>query len=125
MTKKIYTCSGFDCANCAAKAEAHLNKDKNISYARMDFAGNRLYLNFKDNEYSIDEIKKIIAEVESDPIEISESDGSVQKSNKKIFTKSMWILLARILVAAVLTVVAMVISHDLGSHQYTCCNCKR
>ena len=113
MTKKIYTCSGFDCANCAAKAEAHLNKDKNISYARMDFAGNRLYLNFKDNEYSIDEIKKIIAEVESDPIEISESDGSVQKSNKKIFTKSMWILLARILVAAVLTVVAMVISHDL------------
>ena len=113
MTKKIYTCSGFDCANCAAKAEAHLNKDKNISYARMDFAGNRLYLNFKDNEYSIDEIKKIIAEVESDPIEISESDGSVQKSDKKIFTKSMWILLARILVAAVLTVVAMVISHDL------------
>ena len=110
--KKVYNISGFDCANCAAKAEAHLNRDENINYCRLDFAGNRLYLNYKDEEYSIEQIKKIIAEVESDPIDITESDGNIVKKNPKIFNKSMWILLARILVATVFTVVAMVISHD-------------
>ena len=111
--KKVYNISGFDCANCAAKAEAHLNRDENVNYCRLDFAGNRLYLNYKNEEYSIDQIKAIIAEVESDPIEITESDGSVVSKKTKIFNKSMWILLARILVATVLTVVAMVIHHDM------------
>ena len=44
MIKKIYNISGFDCANCAAKAENHLGKNKNIEYARLDFAANKLYL---------------------------------------------------------------------------------
>ena len=101
MIKKIYHISGFDCANCAAKAEAHLNRNKAISYARLDFAGNRLYITYKDNAFSIDELKKTIAEVESDPLDISENEGQVKKT-KKIFTKNMWILLARILFAVAL-----------------------
>ena len=47
MVKKVYHISGFDCANCAAKAEKHLNNQDNIELARLDFAGNRLYINYK------------------------------------------------------------------------------
>ena len=108
MTKKVYNISGFDCANCAAKAEAHLNRDKNIAYARLDFAGNRLYLTFKEEEYDVDKIKSVIAEVESDPIDLSESEGELRKTNK-IFTKAMWILLARVLVALVLSGVCFIL----------------
>lgn len=107
MIKKIYHISGFDCANCAAKAEAHLNRNKAISYARLDFAGNRLYITYKDNALSIDELKKTIAEVESDPLDISENEGQVKKT-KKIFTKNMWILLARILFAVALVGVCFI-----------------
>ena len=73
MTKKKYSISGFDCAHCAAKAEAHLNRNSAIEYARLDFAGNRLYITFKDKELTINQIKEVIAEVEDDPIDIEES----------------------------------------------------
>ena len=107
MIKKKYTISGFDCAHCAAKAEAHLNRNSAIEYARLDFAANRLYITFKDKELTIDEIKKSIAEVEEDPIDINESEGKL--TNGKIFTKNMWILMIRIAVSILIVGVCFIL----------------
>ena len=104
MNKKIYNICGFDCPNCAAKAEAHLNKQKSVSYAKLDFARNKLYMTFKDQPYSVDQLRKVIAEVEGDPLDIYEGESGEVKQ-KKIFTKAMWFLLARVLFAVALTVV--------------------
>lgn len=100
MIKKSYSISGFDCANCAAKAEAHLNKNDKIELARLDFAGNRLYITFKNEELSIKEIKKIIKEVESDKIDIKDTGEKIEKP--KIFDKSAFILIARIAIVAII-----------------------
>ena len=96
MIQKAYNITGFDCANCAAKTEAHLNRNKNINYARIDFSGNRLYITFKEKEMSIPEILDVIKEVETDPIEISESTSGLHKTNK-ILTKDLYILIGRII----------------------------
>ena len=95
MIKKAYNITGFDCANCARKTEEHLNNHKLIQSARIDFAGNRLYLSFKENELTIDEILNIIKEVETDDISLTSIDVKVGK--RKIFTKDLWILLGRVL----------------------------
>ena len=83
MVKKIYNISGFDCPNCAAKTEAHLNKNKHINYCHLDYAANKMYLTFENKELSVEEIKKIIAQVESDPIKLSEL-GKSGKAKQKI-----------------------------------------
>ena len=111
MEKKVYTITGFDCPHCAAKAEDHLNRNENISYARLDFAGNRLYITYKNAAFSIKKLKEVIAEVESDPLTINESGGEVGKSGK-IWTMSMWILVARILVAAIITGVCFIFKEE-------------
>ena len=100
MIQKAYNITGFDCANCASKTEAHLNRNKNINYARIDFSGNRLYITFKDKEMSIPEILEVIKEVETDPIEISETTSGVHKTSK-IITKDLYILIGRIIFAII------------------------
>lgn len=76
MIKKTYIIKGFDCANCAEKSANHLNKDDNIIDARIDFASDRLYISFKDHEYSEIELLDIIREVEDDDITISLIGGN-------------------------------------------------
>lgn len=104
-SEKVYSIVGFDCANCAKKTENHLNKDENIESAVIDFATDRLHIVYKNKPYSIKELKKIIQEVETDEITISEIGQ--KKEKRKIFTKDLWILLARIIFA----VAIMVVSH--------------
>lgn len=106
MVKKIYHISGFDCPNCAAKAERHLAKKDNISYVRLDFAGNRLYITYKDKAYSITELKAAIAEVEDDPLDIEESGGEIKKG-QKIMTPKTWVLLGRIIYSVIITVICL------------------
>ncbi len=104
MIKKVYSITGFDCANCAAKTESFLNHNEHIEYARIDFAGNRLYITYKDKELSLEEIKNLIKEVEPNDIEVSTSTSKVK--SEKLLTKRMIILLARILVTTILMLVA-------------------
>lgn len=89
MTKKTYHITGFDCAHCALKSEKHLNKHPAINSAVIDFAKDRLFIEYKEGELSIDDILKTIAEVESDPIEIS--DASKAKKKYKILNKDFGI----------------------------------
>ena len=104
MIKKKYHISGFDCPNCAHKSETHLGKHEGIEYCHIDFSTNKMYLTFKDKELSVKEIAGIIAEVESDPLDIHESSGKFEKETK-IFTKDMWFLLGRIIFAAAILLV--------------------
>ena len=97
MNKKVYTITGFDCAHCAAKTESHLNKHEEIESARIDFASDRMFIEFKGDGLTIEELLKVVAEVETDPIEISEV--STKRKKSKIFTKDLWIILARVLFA--------------------------
>ena len=111
MIKKKYHISGFDCPNCAHKAETHLGKNEALEYCHIDFSTNKMYLTFKEKELSAKEIADIIAEVESDPLDIHESDGKFEKETE-IFTKDMWFLLGRIIFAVVVLLVnLLVLSH--------------
>lgn len=117
MIKKEYHISGFDCANCAAKTEAHLNKSEEVSYCRIDFSMNKLYITYKESAWSISQLKKKIAEVESDPLDIHESKGSFEKGGK-IFTKSMYWLLIRIAIAIVTVVLTNILLKDESYYWY-------
>ena len=105
LIKKKYHISGFDCANCAKKAEAHLAKANGISACSLDFAQDSLYITYEDKEKSIEELRAIIKEVESDDIELS----SVEDKKKKTtyFDKSFWILVARIVFVIAVMIVSM------------------
>ena len=70
MKRVIYHISGFDCPNCAAKVERYLNKKEDIVEASLDFANDRLYIKYKEEPYTLEQLKSVIKEVESDPLRI-------------------------------------------------------
>ena len=107
MSKKVYNITGFDCAHCAMKTEKHLNKHPAIESCIIDFAGNKLHIEYSKNELSIDEIKKIIAEVETDPIEITEINTQAKKY--KIFDKYFWFDLIRTIIATSIILVCSLV----------------
>jgi len=111
MIKKSYHITGFDCAHCALKSEKHLNKHPAINSAVIDFAKDKLFIEYKDKELTIDDILKSIAEVESDPIEIE--DASKQKKRYKIFNKDFWYTLARVLIGVtIILVCSIALTHE-------------
>ena len=57
MNKKVYNITGFDCAHCAMKTEKHLNKHPAIDSCIIDFAGNKLHIEYSKSELTIEEIK--------------------------------------------------------------------
>ena len=112
MIKKKYHISGFDCPNCAHKSETHLGKHEGIEYCHIDFSTNKMYLTFKEKELSVKEISDIIAEVESDPLDIHESSGKFERETK-IFTKEMWFLLGRIIFGVIILLVNLLLLDNL------------
>lgn len=101
--KVCYSISGFDCPNCAAKSEKHLNKQKEIDKASLDFTNERLYVTYKDKELSVDEIKERIAQVESDPIKIALLSEKKTVDNK-IFDKEFFFMLGRIVTSLLIAI---------------------
>lgn len=111
MIKKSYHITGFDCAHCALKSEKHLNKHPAINSAVIDFAKDKLFIEYKDKELTIDDILKTIAEVESDPIEIE--DASKQKKKYKIFNKDFWYTLVRVIIGVtIILVCSIALTHE-------------
>ena len=102
---KIYRIHGFDCANCATKAERHLNKHEAIESCTLDFAGDRLHVTYKSAPLTEEQLKEIIREVETDEIELTEISKKATK--KSLFTKNMWWLLVRVVIATAI----MLVSH--------------
>lgn len=102
MSKKSYCITGFDCAHCAMKTEKHLNKHPKIKSAVIDFAKDRLFVEYDDKELTIPELLKTVAEVETDPIEITDLS---QKKEYKIFTKDFWFTLVRVIIGVAIILV--------------------
>ena len=115
LVKKTYHISGFDCANCALKAEKHLNSKENIESAKIDFTNNKMFVTFSEKACSVEEIGKIIAEVESDPLTLYEEKENKKPQTIKIFNKNMWFILIRAIVATIVTVVCVFV---LGKLEY-------
>ena len=111
MNKKTYHISGFDCPNCAHKSEEHLGKHEQIDYCHIDFSTNKMFVTYKKEELSVEEIASIIAEVESDPLDIHEVTSKKVEEAPKLFTKSMWFLLARVIFAVIVMVLNMTVFH--------------
>ena len=84
MIKKTYHISGFDCPNCAHKSEAHLGKHEKVDSCHIDFSTNKMYVTYKEEELEVEEIKKVIAQVESDPLDIYDLDKKVVKKTYHI-----------------------------------------
>jgi Cu+-exporting ATPase len=58
--KKVLKISGMHCASCAAIIENTLKKEEGIKTANINFALEKLYLEFDQIKINIDKIKKII-----------------------------------------------------------------
>lgn len=116
LTKKVYHISGFDCANCASKAERHLNNQKNIESAKIDFAANKMYVTYVGEACSIAKLSDVIKEVEEDPLDLyEETSEKKEKHEQKIFTDAMWVILLRVIFASVITAVCVFL---LGKYEY-------
>lgn len=102
MKKVTYRINGFDCPNCASKSEKHLNKQEEIEYCSIDFQNERLFITYKEEELSIEEIKNRIAQVEDDEVEITELTN--KKENKSIYDKEFFFNLARILISIIIAI---------------------
>lgn len=110
MSKKIiYHISGFDCPNCATKVERFLNKQENITSATIDFSNERLYVNYRDNPLSVDELKKLIKKVEDDPLRIEETYGRGKKEKYSIFTRDFFAICGRIIISTIILIVAKIV----------------
>lgn len=94
--KKTYHISGFDCPNCAHKSEVHLAKQEGVESCHIDFSTNKLFMTYTNKPFTVEQIAKIIAQVESDPLDIHELE-SKKEHKEKLFTPSMWFLLARVI----------------------------
>ena len=118
MKKIVYHISGFDCPNCAAKVERYLNKDERINEATLDFANDRLYINYREEPFTLDELKAKIKEVESDPLRI-ELINKGARSKTRIFTKKFIFDLSRIVLAIIMFVVAIILENVVvGGHEH-------
>ncbi len=105
MTKKVYNISGFDCPNCAAKTEAHLASQEDVEYVHIDFSANKLFITYLGEPWKKEKLVKVIAEVESDPLNISEEKQSHDKVS--IFTMNMKVMVVRIIFAIAMIIVCM------------------
>ena len=108
VIKKTYHISGFDCPNCAHKSEEHLSKHDEIESCHIDFSTNKMFVTYKNKPLSVEQIAKVIAQVESDPLDIKELEGRTEHK-EKLFTKGMWFLLARVLFAIIVMLVNMLV----------------
>ncbi len=117
MVKKTYVITGFDCADCAKRSEKHLNKQSNISYAKIDFTSNLLYITFNEEELSNEEVLKLLKEVDSNDLNVLDYNGEYKKTS--VLNKKFWILLSRILFAVIVAAISTIF---LGAEKFNLLN---
>ena len=108
VIKKTYHISGFDCPNCAHKSEEHLSKHDEIESCHIDFSTNKMFVTYKNKPLTVEQIAKVIAQVESDPLDIKELEGKTEHK-EKLFTKGMWFLLGRVLFAIIVILINLLV----------------
>ena len=108
VCKKTYHISGFDCPNCAHKSEEHLSNHDEIESCHIDFSTNKMFVTYKNKPLTVEQIAKVIAQVESDPLDIKELEGKTEHK-EKLFTKGMWFLLARVIFAVIVILINLLV----------------
>lgn len=85
ITKKTFTLSGLDCANCAAKLEKGINGIKSIKAASVDFAAKKAVIEIEDGHWTeiIEEVEKVVKRIEPDVSFIEDNEMSIRASRGK------------------------------------------
>lgn len=103
MKNYVWTISGLDCANCAAKIENAIRETPEITSVNMNFMQKRL--KFSSNHAGIEPvIEKVILKIEPD---VSIQKDTVHSHEHK--NTDLWQTLARIGISALLLVLANVL----------------
>lgn len=105
--KYTFKLSGLDCANCANKIEIKLNEHKDIDKAIVNF--NKLIITVYSNkpDFNLDEVKKIVNEIEPDICVISDMEDD--KKNKNGIGRE----LVELIVGIVLFLISMIIKNNI------------
>lgn len=105
--KYTFKLSGLDCANCANKIEIKLNEHKDIDKAIVNF--NKLIITVYSNkpDFNVDEVKKIVNEIEPDICVISDMEDD--KKNKNGIGRE----LVELIVGIVLFLISMIIKNNI------------
>lgn len=105
--KYTFKLSGLDCANCANKIEIKLNEHKDIDKAIVNF--NKLIITVYSNkpDFNVDEVKKIVNEIEPDVCVISNMEDD--KKNKNGIGRE----LVELIVGIVLFLISMIIKNNI------------
>ena len=105
--KYTFKLSGLDCVNCANKIEIKLNEHKDIDKAIVNF--NKLIITVYSNkpDFNLDEVKKIVNEIEPDVCVISDMEDD--KKNKNGIGRE----LIELIVGIVLFLISMIIKNNI------------
>ena len=105
--KYTFKLSGLDCANCANKIEIKLNEHKDIDKAIVNF--NKLIITVYSNkpDFNVDEVKKIVNEIEPDICVISDMEDD--KKNKNGIGRE----LVELIVGIVLFLISVIIKNNI------------
>ncbi len=60
MKTIVYHIDGLDCANCALKVERKLNKNENVSEARVDFAQSKVFVKVHEEHVNDEQLRLIL-----------------------------------------------------------------
>src|SRR3989344_5737191 len=82
MKKTILKIQGMDCASCAALIESSLKKTKGVSSASVNFAAEKAYLEYNQEEIIEENIKGIITDLGYKTEEESHDHHKEQKENE-------------------------------------------
>ncbi|MEZ0536638.1 heavy metal translocating P-type ATPase [Caldicellulosiruptoraceae bacterium PP1] len=105
ITKKTFTLSNLDCANCAAKIEKGISEIDGVKAVSVDFATKRVAIEIDDGEWPkiIEEAAKIIKNIEPDMSIVEDTKENIKtlKDKKEVeeFNKSelIWLVIAAVL----------------------------
>jgi len=61
--KETYPVLGITCASCVRKIETVLNKTNGVTEATVNFATEKVTIEYDNDKLSLDEIKKIIKSI--------------------------------------------------------------
>ena len=105
--KYTFKLSGLDCVNYANKIEIKLNEHKDIDKAIVNF--NKLIITVYSNkpDFNVDEVKKIVNEIEPDVCVISDMEDD--KKNKNGIGRE----LVELIVGIVLFLISMIIKNNI------------
>jgi len=111
MAEKNYTVTGMSCASCANAVEKALNKNNDIN-ASVNFATEKLNIEYDEKKYNFDKIRKIVELAGYGLAEDMTEDKKVELYQEKITSLKNRLILAVIFVVPLLYIS---MGHMLGA----------